>query len=57
LLVSETATTIAEYIQFAEWAADEAKGKLHLIHHASFNTLEDNIEAVLAAERQVRNLS
>jgi 4-hydroxy-tetrahydrodipicolinate synthase len=51
LLVSETATTIAEYTRFAEWAADEAKGKLRLIHHASFNTLEDNIQAVQAAER------
>lgn len=51
LLVSETATTIDEYRQFAEWAADEAKGKLRLIHHASFNTLEDNIQAVQAAER------
>lgn len=51
LLVAETATTLQEYIQFAEWAADEAHGKLHLIHHASFNTLEENIEAVQAAER------
>jgi len=50
LLVSETATTLKEYIQFAEWAADEARGKLRLIHHASFNTLEENLEAVQAAE-------
>src|SRR5215813_7225515 len=42
LLVAETATTLPEYSQFATWAADEAKGKLHLIHHASFNTLEEN---------------
>ena len=51
LLVAETATTLPEYSQFATWAADEAKGKLHLIHHASFNTLEENIAAVQAAER------
>ena len=51
LLVAETATTLPEYGQFAAWAADEAKGKLHLIHHASFNTLEENVTAVQAAER------
>lgn len=51
LLVAETATTLKEYSQFVEWAADEAKGKLYLIHHASFNTLEENIEAVQASER------
>jgi 4-hydroxy-tetrahydrodipicolinate synthase len=44
LLVSETATTAEEYIQFVEWAADEAAGRLVLIFHASFNTLEENIE-------------
>lgn len=51
LLVAETATTLQEYVQCTEWAADEARGRLHLIHHASFNTLEDNITAVQAAER------
>ena len=50
LLVAETATTFDEYIQFTEWAVDEAKGRLRLIHHASFNTLEENIRAVQAAE-------
>lgn len=50
LLVAETATTMREYLQFAEWAADEAKGRLRLIHHASFNTLEENIKAVKEAE-------
>src|SRR5690349_1854440 len=43
LLVAETATTLHEYTQFVEWAADESRGQLHLIHHASFNTLEENI--------------
>ena len=51
LLVAETATTFDEYVQFAQWAADEAKGRLHLIHHASFNNLEENIAAVQATER------
>jgi 4-hydroxy-tetrahydrodipicolinate synthase len=45
LLVAETATTLDEYVEFAAWAADEARDRLHLIHHASFNTLEENIEA------------
>lgn len=51
LLVSETATTMDEYSQFQQWAVDEAKGRMHFIHHASFNTLEDNIKALQAAER------
>lgn len=50
LMVSEVAITLAEYRQFFEWAADEARGRLLLIHHASFNTLEENIEAVRIAE-------
>ncbi len=44
LLVSEVAITLDEYRQFTEWAADEADGRLHLVHHAAFNTLEENIE-------------
>ena len=51
LLVAETATTFDEYVRFAEWAADEAGRRLHLIHHASFNSLEENIAAVQATER------
>lgn len=51
LLVAETATTVDEYVEFAAWAADEARGRLHLIHHASFNTLEENIEAAQRAGR------
>ncbi len=50
LLVSEVAITLEEYRQFCEWANDEAKGRLMLIHHASFNDLEENIEAVGIAE-------
>jgi 4-hydroxy-tetrahydrodipicolinate synthase len=45
LLVSEVAITLEEYRQFCEWSVDEAKGRLLLIHHASFNTLEENIRA------------
>jgi len=50
LLVSEVAITLEEYRQFFEWANDEAKGRLLLIHHASFNDLEENVEAVRIAE-------
>jgi len=45
LLVSETNLTIDQYARFVEIAADEARGRLLLIHHASFNTLEENVEA------------
>jgi 4-hydroxy-tetrahydrodipicolinate synthase len=46
LMVSEVAITIPEYAAFMSAGADEAQGRLHLIHHASFNSLADNIEAV-----------
>ena len=50
LLVSETAVTLPEYEQFFAWANDESKGRLKLILHASFNTLEENIAAAKIAE-------
>jgi 4-hydroxy-tetrahydrodipicolinate synthase len=50
LLVSEVAITLEEYRQFFEWSSDESKGRLKLIHHASFNTLEENIKAARIAE-------
>ena len=50
LLVSEVAISVAEYLQFTAWAAEEAAGGLCLIHHASFNTLDENVEAVKGAE-------
>jgi 4-hydroxy-tetrahydrodipicolinate synthase len=52
LLVSEVAITMDEYRQFIRWSHEEAAGKLVLIHHAMFNTLEDNIEAVQMAEKE-----
>jgi 4-hydroxy-tetrahydrodipicolinate synthase len=51
LLVSEVNITLDEYRQFTAWAHDEAKGKLRLVHHASFNTLEENIEAAQLTEK------
>jgi 4-hydroxy-tetrahydrodipicolinate synthase len=50
LMVSEVAITLAEYGQFFELAHDESRGRLQLIHHASFNTLAENIEAAKIAE-------
>lgn len=50
LTVSETATTFEEYIRFVEWSVDESHGRLKIIHHASFNTLEENLKAVRAFE-------
>ena len=50
LLIAETATTPEEYIRFTQWAADEARGRLHLIFHASFNTLAQNISVARAAQ-------
>jgi 4-hydroxy-tetrahydrodipicolinate synthase len=52
LLVSEVAITVEEYAQFVRWAHEEAGGKLVLVFHAMFNTLEENIEAVQLAEKQ-----
>jgi 4-hydroxy-tetrahydrodipicolinate synthase len=51
LIVSETATTEDEFIQFTEWAADEAKGRLNIIHHASWNTLDQAIKMTNRAEQ------
>jgi 4-hydroxy-tetrahydrodipicolinate synthase len=49
LLVAETAITSDEYSAFTDWAVDEAAGRLQLIVHASFNTLEENIEVTRRA--------
>jgi 4-hydroxy-tetrahydrodipicolinate synthase len=51
LLVSETAMTNDEYVEFTAWSADEAAGRLVLFFHASFNTLAENIEMAQRAER------
>ncbi len=44
LLVSEVNVTCDEYVRFTEWVRDEAGARLQLVFHASFNTLEENIE-------------
>ncbi|MFY9812137.1 dihydrodipicolinate synthase family protein [Aquabacterium sp.] len=50
LAVSEVPLSQAEYDQFQQVMVDEARGRLIVVHHAVFNTLEDNIEAVKRAE-------
>lgn len=49
LMVAETATTLDEYLRFAAVSADEAAGQLLLVHHASFDSLDENIEAARRA--------
>jgi len=51
LLVSEAATTDAEYVQFMEIAVDEAKGRHNLMLHGSFDTAADIIRMSKIAER------
>lgn len=51
LMVSEVNITVEEYARCIAIAREEAAGKLCLIHHAAFGTLEENIEAVKSAER------
>jgi 4-hydroxy-tetrahydrodipicolinate synthase len=51
LLVSEAATTDAEYVQFMEIAVDEAKGKHNFMFHGSFDTAEDIVRMAKEAER------
>jgi 4-hydroxy-tetrahydrodipicolinate synthase len=48
--VAEVAITLPEYVDFLRVVKDEAGDRLILVHHASFSTLEQNIEAVRGAE-------
>lgn len=50
LAVSEVLLTFEEHDQFQQIMVDEAKGRMIVVHHAVFNTLEDNIAAVKRAE-------
>lgn len=50
LAVSEVPLSVEEHDQFQQIMVDEAKGKFIVVHHAVFNTLEDNIEMVKKAE-------
>jgi len=50
LACSEVAITLEQYGQFCKIMADQSAGRLIVVHHAVFNTLEENIEAVRMAE-------
>jgi len=49
LACSEVAITPDEYAEFVRIMVDQAAGRLFVVHHAVFNTLEDNIEAARRA--------
>src|SRR3954471_9018911 len=48
--VSEVSIALPEYLDFLRLIADEAAGRLVVTHHASWNNLEQNIEAIRGAE-------
>jgi len=50
--VSEVSITLPEYLDFLRIIADEAAGRLVVTHHASWNNLEQNIEAIRGAAKR-----
>lgn len=50
LVASESGTTLPEYIEFMEIAADAAPEGFRLVTHLSFTTTEEALEAAKAAE-------
>ena len=50
LAVSEVAITLPEYRQFCEILVDSFAGRQHVIHHASWSSYEQNLEALKIAE-------
>ena len=51
LAIGEVNITLPEYIDFVRIMKEEAGKDFYVMHHASWNTLEQNIEAVQRAER------
>lgn len=51
LACSEVAITLEQYGEFCRIMVEQAAGRIFVVHHAVFNTLEDNIEAVKLAEQ------
>jgi 4-hydroxy-tetrahydrodipicolinate synthase len=51
LACSEVAITLEQYGEFCRILVDQSAGRIFVVHHAVFNTLEDNIEAVKLAEQ------
>ena len=50
LACSEVAMSLEEYGQFCRVMVEQAAGRIIVFHHAVFNTLADNIEALRLAE-------
>src|SRR4051812_22425723 len=50
LAVSEVNITLPEYLEFLRITRDEVGSDFVVVHHGSWSTLEDNIEAVRGAE-------
>lgn len=50
LACSEVAMTMEEYGELCRTMVEQAAGRIFVVHHAVFNSLEDNIEAVRLAE-------
>ncbi|MFF0096124.1 dihydrodipicolinate synthase family protein [Streptomyces canus] len=48
--VSEISITLDEYLEFLRISKDEAGDGFYVVHHASWNDLEQNLEAVRGAE-------
>lgn len=48
--VGEVSITLPEYVEFLRISKDEAGDDFYVVHHASWNNLEQNIEAVRGAE-------
>jgi 4-hydroxy-tetrahydrodipicolinate synthase len=57
LACSEVAVTLPQYGEFCRAMAEQAAGRIMVIHHAVFNTLEENIEAVKLAEEAGADLA
>lgn len=51
LACSEVAMSLDEYGQMVDVMVDQAAGRLIVVHHAVFNSLDENLEAVRLAER------
>ena len=51
LIASECGTSLEEYCQFMELAADAAPTELRLVCHGSFNTMDETVRAAKCAEQ------
>ena len=49
LACSEVAITLAEYQRFVQVSVEQAAGRIFVVHHAVFNTLQENIVAARMA--------